>query len=186
MIGPSFSILKLPDLGVVSDLIMTSFYTGENTRSPWRQMFRLGELNRLQQNFPYDDVRHSMLVASCRSTHEIMAFVDIDARPAKRLQDPPRPYLSDLSVDPDWRRNGIASKLIQECEHLAIKMGKNELFIRVERNNTPALHMYEGLGYQAQPHDYFGVVDTTILLNKKLTVLNRNCTGDDMVLDFIL
>jgi ribosomal protein S18 acetylase RimI-like enzyme len=149
-------------------------------------MFRLGELNRLQQNFPYNDEKHSMFVASCRSSQKIVAFVDIDARPGKRLQDPPRPYLSDLSVDPDWRRNGIASHLIEECERLAVRMGKNELYIRVERNNTPAIYMYQGLGYEAQPHHYFGVVDTTILLNKRLTVVDRNCAGDDMVLDYIL
>jgi ribosomal protein S18 acetylase RimI-like enzyme len=157
-------------------------------------MFRLGELNRLQQNFPYDDEKHAMLVASCRSTQTIIAFVDLDARPAKRLQDPPRPYLSDLSVDPDWRRNGIASQLIEECERLAHKMGKHDLYIRVERNNTPAIYMYQGLGYEEQPHDYFGVVDTTILLNKKLRVVDQNCTRDNndddntqpVLLDYVL
>lgn len=177
------------DLGVVSDIIMNSFYTGENARSPWRQMFRLGELNRLQQNFPYNDDKHFMLVAIYRYTEQIIAFVDIDARPPRRQEDPPRPYLSDLAVDPRWRRNGIARSLIQNCERLAQQMGTNEIFIRVEQNNTPAISMYEGLNYEAQAHEYFGVADTTILLNKKLSMaVDRNCTGDDAqpVLDYVL
>ena len=168
---------------------MKSFYTGENARSPWRQMFRLGELNRLQQNFPYNDDKHFMLVAIYRFTEQVIAFVDIDARPPKRQQDPPRPYLSDLAVDPSWRRKGIARSLIQNCELLAQQMGMNEIFIRVEQNNTPAIFMYEGLDYEAQAHEYFGVADTTILLNKKLTVpADRNCTGGDTqpVLDYVL
>jgi ribosomal protein S18 acetylase RimI-like enzyme len=68
-------------------------------------------------------------------------------------------------------------------------MGTNEIFIRVEQNNTPAISIYEGLNYEAQAHEYFGVADTTILLKKKLTLpFDRNCTGDDTqpVLDYVL
>ena len=65
----------------------------------------------------------------------------------------------------------------------------NEIFIRVEQINTLAISMYEGLNYEAQAHKYFGVANTTILLNKKLTMpIDRNCTGNDaqLVLDYVL
>ena len=155
-------------------------------------MFRLGELNRLQQNFPYNDQKHSMLVAACPFTEQVIAFVDVDARPARRRNDPPRPYLSDLAVHPRWRRKGIARALIQHCEHIAKRrMQKDQLYIRVERNNTRAISMYERPEYEAQAREYFGVRDTTILLNKKLAVgreWNHTSSGDDAqpVLDYVL
>lgn len=44
-------------------------------------MFRLAELNRLQNNFPYSDIkRHRMLVAL--NGKDVVGFVDVDARDA--------------------------------------------------------------------------------------------------------
>lgn len=173
---------------------MVSFYTTDNQKSPWSHFFRLGELNRLQLNFPYSDQEHSMLVACCTVSKQVVAFCDVDARPPRQQNDPPRPYLSDLCIHPQWRRRGIASCLIQKCQQVVIEqMNKRELYIRVEQDNTPALQMYTvKLNYQAQPHDYFGVKDTTILLHKSLNAAvkeddckNRTQT-DAIVLDYIL
>ena len=55
---------------MVADVIVASFY--EHEMSPWKQLYRLGELNRIQQGFPHDrgnnknnndQFRHRMLVA---------------------------------------------------------------------------------------------------------------------------
>lgn len=176
---------------------MSSFYSGNNAKAPWRHMFRLGELNRLQQNFPYSDELHSMYVAASCSMEQVIAFVDVDARPPTRQYDPPRPYLSDLCVNPRWRRRGIAKMLIEKCEDVALNsMNKEELYIRVEQNNTRAIQMYENLSYKQQAHDYFGVKDTTMLLHKRLVVPdemkesavqgNMNRTQVQETLDYIV
>jgi len=156
------------DLGEVSNIVMNSFYSGDSIKGPWRHMYRLGELNRLQQNFPYNDELHCMLVAACPYSEQVVAFVDIDARPPTRQIDPPRPYLSDLCTNPMWRRRGIARALVEQCEDLSLQMNKEELYIRVEQNNTAAIEMYKNLAYTRQSHEYFGVKDTTMLLHKKL------------------
>lgn len=153
-------------------------------------MYRLSELNRLQQNFPYDDTRHRMLVAVTKvpspnpttgnlavamqssQNERIVAFCDIDARPATRWQDPPRPYLSDLAVDTDFRRRGIARSLVELCEHIVVAaMNQSALYIRVERDNNHAVNMYQKLLYQPQAHSVFGAKDTTVLLCKPLVTL---------------
>ena len=200
---------KYADLKEVSDIIVNSFYTDNLKSSPFAAVLKLGELNRLQQNFPYNDSeRHVMLVATVNDddddnhssssssskrgqARKIVGFVDVDARPATRRIDPPRPYLSDLAIHPDYRRNGIATILIQTCEALvhsgSIRVSattttpsedsssftmtdslsqKRELFIRVERANTAAIQMYEKFDYQAISHSIFGVEDTTVLLHK--------------------
>lgn len=167
----SFTIrnCKYADLGVVADIILASFY--QTSTSPFKNLYRLGELNRLQQNFPYNDLdRHIMLVATLTDSNEVVAFCDVDARPATRPIDPPRPYLSDLAVRPDCRRRGIAKKMVQECERTARQdMNRNELYIRVEEKNTAAVSMYDGLGYEPLEHHIFGVQDTTVLLRKDLS-----------------
>ena len=87
---------------------------------------------------------------------------------------------------------GIARTLVENCETAALQMKKDQLYIRVEQNNTAAVTMYERLNYKAQVHEYFGVKDTTILLNKKLGLPafdDRNRTQDEsesIVLDFVL
>jgi ribosomal protein S18 acetylase RimI-like enzyme len=189
---------KYADLKAVSDIIVDSFYTDNMKSSPFAAVLKLGELNRLQQNFPYNDSeRHVMLVATTTDSSQdsanpsgsnsgkIVGFVDVDARPATRRIDPPRPYLSDLAVHPDYRRNGIATILIQTCEALVHSgrvrvsatttpvaedhptgVPKREMFIRVERANAAAIQMYEKFDYHAISHSIFGVEDTTVLLHK--------------------
>jgi ribosomal protein S18 acetylase RimI-like enzyme len=56
------------ELHQVTSIIMSSFYDApEHGTSPWRQLYRLGELNRLQQGYPHPgDARrdnHRVLVA---------------------------------------------------------------------------------------------------------------------------
>lgn len=180
--SPSFKIrnCKYADLGVVADIILASFY--QTSTSPFKNLYRLAELNRLQQNFPYNDLdRHIMLVATLTDSNEIVAFCDVDARPATRPIDPPRPYLSDLAVRPDCRRRGIAKKMVQECERTAhYDMNRHELYIRVEEKNTAAVDMYDGLGYEPLEHHIFGVQDTTVLLRKDLS------KNEPFVLDYVV
>lgn len=151
------------ELGACVDIIMESFYN-TTTQAPWKQMYRLGELNRLQQGFPYGDDRvlHRMLLAEVNNaststtttTSTIVGYVDIDLRPPNRptgYSYNPRPYLSDLCIRSDHRRNGIAKGLVQFCERFVLQSEhcrNNELFIRVEARNTPAVAMYKSLGYQ--------------------------------------
>ena len=61
--------------------MVQAFYDKPNEM--WKHMYRLAELNRLQQNFPYaDQDRHRMLVA-LSSSSEVVGFADIDNRPDK-------------------------------------------------------------------------------------------------------
>jgi ribosomal protein S18 acetylase RimI-like enzyme len=162
------------ELSQAADIIVASFYV--DSRPPWNQLYRLAELDRLQQGFPFQDrTLHRMIVAVTRnpsSRHEVVVgFVDIDARTPNRptgFKYNPRPYLSDLCVHPNFRRRGIAQALVQFCEHFcAERLGKAELFIRVEQNNESALGMYQRLGYARVPNPDDPSV-TVVLLKKQL------------------
>jgi ribosomal protein S18 acetylase RimI-like enzyme len=122
-------------------------------------MFRMAELNRIQQGFPHIDKelhRHIVAVAEIDGTEEIIGFCDLDGRIPNRntgYSYNPRPYLSDLCISPDWRRKGIAKAMIEESERYSIQvLGKDEIFIRVESTNEVALALYESLEYVQIPN----------------------------------
>lgn len=151
------------DLTAVTKMIVNAFYDP----SPLlRHYYFFKELDRLQSNFPYDNDNHAMYVACARSDSTVVGFVDVDCRPSKGRHAPPRPYLSDLVVDVDWRRRGIAKKLVKTCENMVKKKRKGSLHLRVEFKNEAAMRMYHSLGYTMQTSDIFGVIDTTILLKR--------------------
>jgi ribosomal protein S18 acetylase RimI-like enzyme len=159
------------DLSGAADVLINSFYS--TTKSPWKQMYKMAEMSRLQQGFPYTDKElHRMLVAisTVEGEEEIVGFCDVDARipnkPTSYTYNP-RPYLSDLAVHPDHRRKGIAKALIKTSEEFCEKgINRNEVYIRVEKINTTALSMYKALNYFriTNPDDPAGNI---VLLRKK-------------------
>jgi ribosomal protein S18 acetylase RimI-like enzyme len=159
---------KHAELSLVADIIMDSFYNYTDPGSVWKQLTKLAELNRIQQNFPYGDDRanHRMMVitTNCNTSNIadiICGFVDIDTRLANRptsYKYNPRPYLSDLCIHPNYRRYGLATMLISACENYcrshSVGQRKDipidqapELYIRVESQNVVAINMYQKLGY---------------------------------------
>lgn len=136
------------ELNPVSDMILESFYEEKVKKGPWKRVYKLAELNRLQQNYPYQDTdMHQMLVAFEKATDTVVGFVDIDARPCKTKIKLPRPYLSDLCVNPDFRRRGIANRLVKACEEFTNQIPRPELWIRVKGDNNAAIEMYKNLDY---------------------------------------
>jgi ribosomal protein S18 acetylase RimI-like enzyme len=88
-----------------------------------------------------------MLVAIDDDTEMVLGFVDIDARPCKTKRKLPRPYLSDLCIHEDFRRRGIANRLVKACEEFTRKIPRPELWIRVKDDNIAAVQMYKKLDY---------------------------------------
>ncbi|KAG7348823.1 acyl-CoA N-acyltransferase [Nitzschia inconspicua] len=163
---PTFTIrqCEYSELSQVADIMMDSFYTESGI---WKRLYQLAELNRLQQNFAYPDTvdQHQMLVVELaqdddddkdNNTPIIVGFCDIDARPlpvdfATQL---PRPYLSDLCISPNYRRQGLAKALVQEAERFCIHtLDSKVLWIRVQEANPVAMAMYQQLGYTVTSKD---------------------------------
>lgn len=158
------------ELNPVSDIILQSFYDKKIHKGPWKRIYKLAELNRLQQNFPYEDTDlHQMLVAIDDASDKVIGFVDVDARPCKTKMILPRPYLSDLCVDPDFRRKGIAYRLVQACEDFTRDIPRPELWIRVNEDNVAAVQMYKSLNYAITGKDE-KESDTIIILHKAFTM----------------
>jgi len=57
-------------------------------------------------------------------------------------------YICNLAVFKEYRRNGIATKLLKKSEELAIKKGLHNLSLYVEIDNSIAKKVYEKYGFQ--------------------------------------
>jgi len=126
----TFQIEKLK-----TTLSLESTYPGNN-----------GNARRLQQMF-----------VACESTSgRVVGFAEVDARPlgTGSSTDPKglnRSYMYNLAVDKKWKRKGIATELIRECERFVSDMhelcAENRLYLRVRSCNLAAIELYTNLGY---------------------------------------
>ncbi len=66
---------------------------------------------------------------------------------------PNRPYLANLAVHRQYRRNGIAGELLIQCEAIARDWGFREIGLHVMQDNKPAYHLYRKLGYRVEAAD---------------------------------
>jgi ribosomal protein S18 acetylase RimI-like enzyme len=55
-----------------------------------------------------------------------------------------------LYVDPEHRRRGIGTALMQYIENWATQRGDRQIGLQVFQSNQPALNLYNQLGYQTQ------------------------------------
>lgn len=150
------------ELQVIASLVTAGFHPELDSNPILRPIRVLLELDRLQNNFPYpgsEENRHLYLVCESKKDMRVVGFCDIDARiPVKKKENPfspfastiyrPHPYFSDLTVDPNYRRKGIASALVEEGERLAKDMNCQEMYLGVASTNTVALNLYSNMGYE--------------------------------------
>ena len=59
-------------------------------------------------------------------------------------------YLSNLAVDADYRRLGVAQKLLSFCEDMVLEWGFGDLYLHVLENNHSARRLYYKAGYRLQ------------------------------------
>jgi ribosomal-protein-alanine N-acetyltransferase len=57
-------------------------------------------------------------------------------------------HILNLSVHPDWQRQGLGRKLIQRLLEAARQHGAETAFLEVRASNRPALVLYTDLGFQ--------------------------------------
>lgn len=52
-----------------------------------------------------------------------------------------------LAVHPDKRRNGVASRLLEQLQQMAFDQSKHHIFLEVRATNEPAIQLYKKHGF---------------------------------------
>lgn len=84
------------------------------------------------------------------------------------------PYLSNLAVLADYRRQGIAQQLLHTSERIARDWGYQEIYLHVLENNHRARRLYWKAGYRLKAVNtntisWFLGKPRQLLLSKRLT-----------------
>ncbi len=57
-------------------------------------------------------------------------------------------HIGTLAIDPDFRRQGIAQRMLAHALREAAKQGIQKVFLEVRRNNTAAQALYKKFGFE--------------------------------------
>lgn len=110
--------------------------------------------------FPKKNPNATELFHNLFSTSNCVLFVltqeDQVVGKAHVFKESDRARITDIGVLPHLRGRGIASALIKHCINHALINNKPKITLDVEVNNTPALKLYDALGFDiVNAHDYW-------------------------------
>ena len=149
------------DVHALSILLLHSFNHGlgeDNNR--WMQLLiRLSiqtDLNyRINQPSHYQTQHHQCLVAVRPSVENtIIGTVEVSIQRHTFWSSSKYLYISNLAVQTDCRRQGIAYELLQRCELLGKAWGLVDIYLHVREDNIVARQLYERCGYQVKRLDF--------------------------------
>jgi ribosomal protein S18 acetylase RimI-like enzyme len=160
--------VKEDEIHFVADIITRSFHFDRGWMAWFTPLFKIGIAedlrNRLRTRVP--SALHSkpqQQVCSIavyvvgkaspgenRSQSYISGTVEVGVRTAERYRQNHHRYvyLSNLAVSKDFRRLGIAQKLIASCEQQTREWGYTEIHLHVMGNNERGRNLYQKLGYE--------------------------------------
>jgi ribosomal-protein-alanine N-acetyltransferase len=80
-------------------------------------------------------------------------------------------HLLKIAVAPQWRRRGVASKLLGKCFALALEKGAGSVILEVRPSNKSAISLYHKLGFhlvEKRKNYYTETKEDALILKKNL------------------
>lgn len=142
------------DLKELVEVLSRSFYTPQTTILGIQPLLRLGITEDVRGRLRSDKPNYRCLVACLTpttfpaATGTLVGTVELALR--NQMMAKQIPYISNLAVVPEYRRQGIARQLLLRCERIALEWGFKELSLHVLENNLAAQQLYFSNGYQLQ------------------------------------
>jgi ribosomal-protein-alanine N-acetyltransferase len=114
----------------------------------------------------FAEERRAIAVVAETVAGELVGFVIVDV---ERCAMGLRGYLVTLDVAEQWRRKGIAQRLMREAEARTIAAGARWMELHVFTGNEAAIRFYERLGYErlAMRRRFYGADGLDALVYRK-------------------
>ena len=156
------------DLTGVAQIIAESFHSRDGLWGWAFPLLRLGIYEDLRHRLATSAPHHACLVAvdnrdtlseshSQQTSSNLVATVELSVRLGDSWTHTGTrksfAYLSNLAVDPQYRRQGAARALLTSCEKVVSEWGFNDLYLHVLENNHQARQLYFKLGYRMHQVD---------------------------------
>ncbi len=107
-----------------------------------KQCFTSEAFSRQQISYLLTDYNTISLVA--KSNNELAGFIILQLEEQSEVDFG---HIITLNVSADFRRMGVAQKMLQECEVLLRSRGISECRLEVRQDNHAAIKLYKQLGY---------------------------------------
>lgn len=138
------------DLGGLTEVLTHSFHSCQGLGMLMYPFLKLGIYEDIRSRLCSDRAHYACLVAVASSTGKIAGTVELclncpEGWIPKQYQST---YISNLAVSSHYRRQGIARRLLRNCENLTAQWGFKEIYLHVLDNNSQAQTLYEQCGYQ--------------------------------------
>lgn len=176
---------RLDDIAPLTELLTSSFYDRTGWMSWFYPIIRLGIQEDLKQRLKADRTHYACLAAWVNSAQadpgaiaspvNVAGTVEISQRQSWPWQglSPKYAYLSNLAVAEGYRRRGIAAKLLEASEALAIGWNLADLYLHVMEDNLTARRLYRRFGFQLHQAEestatWLGLQPRRLLLHKPL------------------
>ena len=168
---------RLQDVERLTELLTASFYDCSGWRYWVYPFIRLGIQEDLKQRLKAQSPRYAclMAMASAAPTVEpaIAGTIEASLRQPWPWQGDHHIYISNLAVGQSFRRQGVASALLQSCEQLAQQWRIYELRLHVMEDNLAAQALYGKAGFgvfqiEDTPASWVGLQARRLLLRKAI------------------
>ncbi|MGG6238196.1 GNAT family N-acetyltransferase [Nodosilinea sp. AN01ver1] len=171
---------RLQDVERLTDVLTNSFYDCSGWRYWVYPFIRLGIQEDLKQRLKAQSPRYACLMAMSSAgaapidEAAIAGTIEASVRQPWPWQGDRHVYISNLAVGQSFRRQGIASALLQSCEQLAIQWRIYELRLHVMEDNLAAQALYRKAGFRVfqtedTPASWVGLQARRLLLRRTIT-----------------
>jgi ribosomal protein S18 acetylase RimI-like enzyme len=100
----------------------------------------------IQDSMPRD--RKKALKKAGSDLGKIAGTIEIALRSSGAIALKQYAYISNLAVSQPYRRQGVARKLLLNCEPMALDWGFREIYLHVLEDNQQARQLYSSSGYR--------------------------------------
>ncbi|MFB2897625.1 GNAT family N-acetyltransferase [Aerosakkonemataceae cyanobacterium BLCC-F50] len=197
---------KTEDLSYLAEILANSFHSRSGITGWFYPLFRLGIYEDLRHRLQSSSSRYVCLVGIYKDSQLgdrqdqlveqevrgrtvappdrdcVVGTVEMSLRstnPWQFYNSSGYPYLSNLAVQSEYRRRGVARQLLLACEQIALNWGYQDLYLHVLENNHKARGLYSQLGYRLHQVDSNWAClllgkPRQLLLHKRLTSAARS------------
>ena len=115
-----------------------------------KKLFTNTPIDKLRNELIQDLVEKDIAIFVCYLKNEIIAFAQCQLRYdyVEGTNSSPVGYLEGIYVEPMYRKQGIAKKLLEECEKWSLKKGCTEFASDCELNNSISFNFHLSVGFE--------------------------------------
>lgn len=168
-------VAQRKDVSELANTIVACFYDFPPILTWINPLLKLTISEDLRYRLKNSPLLYCCLVATKNS--KIAGAVEISLQKPWWSLAPEFPYVSNLAVNNSYRRQGIAKKLLTQCEQISRRWGYREIRLHVLADNHSAQKLYLAMGYQFIPeamswYCWFPPYPSCLLMKKELDNLD--------------